>query len=270
MSDREQIRDFVANHGNNFHCKVLSRLKESDWSTLVSPYYKDQVSDKPREIDIVAEKLYERKKYLLPEPRNGVIVRIIVRLYIECKYVANPFVFWFHGSSESKIKRLIQRDTSVDSDNSNINGHHYLTYQIRDVAKLFASYKPKGGNQDPFYSALNQSLNSRIYYSQDLLYSRKSLLNNAQVDYVFNYPVVILNSFDEVYRVGMEEESRSKVEKVSSNFGFETHYAFVDLTGNSRNEHFLIDVVSLELVEDFFESLEEEIDSLYDCIKSLK
>lgn len=53
-----KIDDLIKNSGNNFHYKVVSYLRENGWAVSVSPYYNDNVTDKPREIDLIAEKEY--------------------------------------------------------------------------------------------------------------------------------------------------------------------------------------------------------------------
>ena len=57
MADIAGIKTIVEESGNSFHCKVARYLKEKEWTILVSPYYMDSATDKPREIDIVAQKI---------------------------------------------------------------------------------------------------------------------------------------------------------------------------------------------------------------------
>jgi hypothetical protein len=44
--------------GHAQHSRVVNLLRGDGWSVVVSPYYSDNFSDKPREIDIIAEKAF--------------------------------------------------------------------------------------------------------------------------------------------------------------------------------------------------------------------
>jgi hypothetical protein len=57
-SDAEIAKDLAARSGNNFHCKVVNYLRSRNWHVSISPWYVDSSTDKPRELDLIAEKLY--------------------------------------------------------------------------------------------------------------------------------------------------------------------------------------------------------------------
>jgi hypothetical protein len=57
----DEIEKIIDESGNSFHCKVTNFLKKKGWHTLVSPYYMDGATNKPREIDLIAEKYWNRK-----------------------------------------------------------------------------------------------------------------------------------------------------------------------------------------------------------------
>jgi hypothetical protein len=61
MSALEEIEAVVKESGNSFHSKVVNYLEGKGWHTLVSPYYMDNGTNKPREIDLIAEKSWIRK-----------------------------------------------------------------------------------------------------------------------------------------------------------------------------------------------------------------
>ena len=58
MKELEKVKELIINSGNNFHCKVHNYLVGKNWAVLVSPYYNDNISEKPREIDLIAEKAF--------------------------------------------------------------------------------------------------------------------------------------------------------------------------------------------------------------------
>jgi hypothetical protein len=57
----DKVKAIIAQSGNTFHCNVLKYLQDKGWNVLISPYYNDNVSSKPREIDLIAEKAFDAK-----------------------------------------------------------------------------------------------------------------------------------------------------------------------------------------------------------------
>lgn len=55
MTAEKTVEEIIQQSGNGFHCKVVGKLKELGWHTLISPYYMDSSANKPREKDLVAE-----------------------------------------------------------------------------------------------------------------------------------------------------------------------------------------------------------------------
>ena len=49
------VKDIINKSGNGFHARVVKLLRNDNWTVLVSPYYSDNFTDKPREIDVIAE-----------------------------------------------------------------------------------------------------------------------------------------------------------------------------------------------------------------------
>ena len=76
--------NFIELSGNPFHSRVVKKLRDVGWTVMVSPYYSDNFTAKPREIDIIAEKKFEVKDSFF---ENGWIGTLDVRLFIECKYI---------------------------------------------------------------------------------------------------------------------------------------------------------------------------------------
>ena len=90
MTIIEEAKHIIKNSGNNFHCKVVSYFKDKGWHTLISPYYTDNVTNKPREIDLVVE-----KEFLYGDGYKDTLGTINVKLYIECKLIPKINVYWF-------------------------------------------------------------------------------------------------------------------------------------------------------------------------------
>ena len=86
-----KVRNIITESGNSFHCRVATAIRQSGWTVSLSAYYVDAATDKAREIDIIAERLYPMPTRNMNQPPRA----LIVRLYIECKYTTQDTVFWF-------------------------------------------------------------------------------------------------------------------------------------------------------------------------------
>jgi hypothetical protein len=107
-----------------------------------------------------------------------------------------------------------------------------------------------------FYKAITQSLNGMIAYSRNgsILPDIFNDTRNDMIKATLKYPVIVCNSFDNLYKHDVIQ--KGEPEKISENFEIETQYAYFDHSKNQRNEFFLIDVVSLETLNDYLNVLE--------------
>jgi len=180
----DKVKSIIAKSGNTFHCKVLKYLQDNGWTVLISPYYNDNISSKPREIDLIAEKAFGVKD-MFDKPLGTVNVK----LFVECKYISQKTVFWFHGKDKQKAEELVTQTTPLPSNNMYTAKHHYLGENDR-VAKLFSDEQNKSAESEIFYKALNQSLNAMIYYRNS-----ESIIELSQKKYILrtvNYPVIVV------------------------------------------------------------------------------
>jgi hypothetical protein len=214
----------------------------------VSPYYSDNFTDKPREIDIIAERLYDANEH------GTVFGGINARLFIECKYVNVDTVFWFDDKDKNRAVERIINDTGLEhpSHNTNIRQHHY--FDDAPVAKLFSSRKTSGEDGDLINKAINQNLNALIYYRDR--YNRISEPNSRyKILQQIPYPLIVVNSFEKFFRTNMADDTGSTV-PITEPFQLEVNYAYIDKNKSGRNEYFLIDVVSIDKLPSFFSMLE--------------
>lgn len=245
--DMKDVKSIIMKSGNAFHSKVLKYLKAEDWTILISPYYHDNVTNKPREIDLIAEKAFTVKDY------DKFLGTVNIKLFIECKYISQKTVFWFHDKDKQKAEELITQTTPLRKDNTYTNKHHYLA-GVNYVAKLFADEGKRSADNELFYKALNQSLNAMVYYRD-----RESILQPNQHRYILrtvNYPIIICNSFDNLYKVDIESDNDPL--NINDNFQLEVSYAYMDSNGQNRNEYFLIDILQFDLLNDFLEKIKND------------
>ena len=250
MSDLDEIRRLIRSSGNNFHCRVVNALQAEGWATLISPYYTDSATDKPREIDLIAEKSFP----LFEIPGHRKEGEIHVRLFIECKYIPQYTIFWIDAIDAQRARELVIRRTPFEENNTRTDHHHYLQNNER-AAKLFYSGKD-AVEHDPIYKALNQSLSALIYYRRSKppltgISSPKGILERVE------YPVILCDSFDKFYGTTIGEESDPY--RLSENFLLEINYAYVDRKSRLEKEYFLIDVVSYGTLNAYLSCLDEEV-----------
>lgn len=243
MSIPKEITDLIAGSGNTFHAAVARWFTENGWHVVVSPYYLDQSQGKAREIDLIAEKLWPTT-----DPFGRQKDYVAVRLFIECKFIATDAVFWFADKDREAAQALVCATHPFSPNNSYTSEHHYLSQSAR-VAKLFASAGSKASENEPFYKALNQSLNALVSMRGRPLKIKDQRKREVTPVTVLECPVVVCSSFERLYGVDFLKES-SPV-RIADNFQLEVQYAYVDARGTPRDDYFLLDFVERDRLEEF-------------------
>ena len=244
----KEIADLIKSSGNTFHARVARSLERAGWHITVSPYYMDQAQNKAREIDLVAEKAWPRTNYW-----GDYKGELVVRLFIECKYLGTHSVFWFSGKDDAEARKLAAVRCGLDTKDPQVREHHYVA-QGNSVAKLFAS-TGKGQDTEPFYKALNQTLNAMVSMSR-----KPALLPSLRKDRgalkIVDFPVVVCSSFDRLWALDFYEDSTPW--KMQDNFQLEVRYAYTDYSGAQKNDYFLLDVVEFAQIEAFLEVITKD------------
>lgn len=243
-----KVEDIIKESGNSFHAKVVNYLRDKDWMVVISPYYKDNATDKSREVDIMAEKAYQAIS------EHGIDLGYVhVRLFIECKYINKDTVFWFDERDGVKSKEWVIKFTPCENNNIHTDKHHYLINN--EVAKLFSSQKDKSTLNEPIYTAINQSLSSMIYLRT--IQTMLPKVPGRRMRCLINYPLIICNNFKKFHQVTMQSDKPNTIDKP---FQIEVNYAYKDPhKETNENKYFLIDVANFEKIDDYFDLLNEDI-----------
>lgn len=245
------IEEIMEKSGNGFHSRVVKLLRDEKWTVLVSPYYSDNFTDKPREIDIIAERKFNVNDFI-----SDWLGTLDVRLFIECKYINSDTVFWFDKKDKNCAIERIMADTGMDHPHHNLNiqEHHYFT--DTDVAKLFSSEKSRNEDSELINKAINQNLNALIYYRNrnDLIPENPNRVNRTLRR--VSYPLIVVNSLKRFFYTSMNDDT-GKAEQIEEPFQLEVNYAYVDKNRTGCNEYFLIDVVSIDKLAEFLVMLEK-------------
>jgi len=258
MASSEEIATIVTESGNSFHCRVTNYLRGKGWHTLVSPYYMDVGTNKPREIDLIAE-----KHWMYEDRMSNKYGAVVIKLFIECKYVPQPNVFWFSNKDIAAATNWLVSNTPLRENNMFTKRHHYLASGPR-VAKLFASKNRPNAENEVIYRALNQSLNAMVY-----LRGKKSIIpeiGDGRITTLacVEMPVVLCNSFADFYRVEME--STGVPQHLDENFQLEINYAYLNLNGKQKSEYFLLDIVDFEKIDSYLNVLEADKDAIFQIL----
>lgn len=85
-------------NGNNLEKQVKEILQKNGWRVLANAYYKDPITQKPREKDIIATS---------PQFPDENILNYNARLFIECKYFPEETEIYPVVANESEIENTI-------------------------------------------------------------------------------------------------------------------------------------------------------------------
>jgi hypothetical protein len=243
MSVPHSVIELIEGSGNNFHAKVARWFHGDGWHVTVSPYYLDQAQEKARELDLVVEKLWP-----ISDSYDQVEGDVVVRLFVECKFVAAETAFWFADKDKIAAMRLTCSLGPFRKGNTYTDKHHYLTTSPR-VAKLFASKNSKAAENEPIYKALNQSLNATVAMRAQLPSHPGLKKNPNRKTVTLSYPVIVCSSFSQLY--GVDFLGDSPPHSIDDNFQLEVQYAFVDRDAKQRNDYFLVDLVEFAKLPTF-------------------
>lgn len=236
MKKKEEIKP----DGNDFHYEVKKALVDAGWIVRMSPYYNDAFSEKPREIDIIAEKVF-------PDMDGSMYTgAVIARLFVECKYIVEQTTFWFEKRNSDKAKKVVNRTRAFHETEENyevLHLHHYLSESL--IAKLYKTFG-KNADGDPIFKAITQCLNATIYYRYhptDL----RSKYNHQSVTEL-NYPIIVCNSFEKFIKKDTTVGSNQL--PITEPFLLEVDYAY-KMADKPTEEMFYIDVTDINALKNF-------------------
>lgn len=260
MCNIDKANEIIENSGNSFHCKIIDYFKKNGWYFLISPYYTDNVTNKPREIDLIVEKAFPYSDHI--EQKYG---SVNVKLFIECKYISKVNVFWFADKDLISTKNLVSRITGNLGQDIYSNDHHYLK-NTDQVAKLFAAENNRQIENEVMYKALNQSLNAMVYHrkTRSIIPDRVGSRQYGNVIKTIHYPVIACNSFKKFFRINIG--SSDDPVPIDHNFQLEVNYAYMDYNSKQTNEFFLIDVLDFSLLDDYLKTIEDDVEFISDII----
>lgn len=219
------VKDLLEKSGDDLPHDVADVLRKNGWIPQISARYIDVASGKTREIDVIA------RKVIAVGQGTDLEERIVLRLFIECKYLEGDYLLRFVDKDERKARELVRDNRLLQQASIDIARHHYLSGM--EVAKTWI-----GKGRDDFYDAWVQSLHSMIYFSSN---------HNEGRGYVVDFPLVVVGSFENLYRREKTEQGYSPITK---GFQLEVDYSY-PLKETTQERTFFIDFIPFEGLSDF-------------------
>lgn len=251
--------------GNILTFKATGELVRGGWTVLPSAYYSDDFTDKPREIDLIASKIFEIKSMY---PPYRVQHRICIRLFIECKYLPTNYGFWFGGRDEERISQMLKSRVKLLGHDFNPDNHVARHHYYSNLLFAKAHDRPNASNQDKdlVFNAITQVLNSEIYFRGSNVNALLVQLPGAR-HHVVDYTVVLINDLSYCKSLQLDEHDHVKVGEITDNFIYEVNYSYPALkSAGGGIEYSLVDFISLDKLKDFFHSIEQDVGLFRDKI----
>lgn len=236
----EKLKEIILKSGNNLHTEVAQQLEYLGWDVEISAYYNDDITDKPREIDIVAS----RDVGINPDKLGTSKFRVF--LLIECKYFKEQVAFRvYENQKQDGLDAIITHGFNqniLDERNTNLStSHHYIS-----TAKVGKLYDSKDNNE--IFQALTGTAKSILFFKE-----KRSVLG------IF-YPVVIYDGISGLYEVNDDDLSKLDSLKPTENLLFHLNYSYRNSTTNKfQTQSFFVDVIRKNRLEDFHNLIAREI-----------
>lgn len=248
----QELKNKIKESGNNLHLEVADYLYTNGWNIDLSPYYCDDITKIPREIDIVATKTFP---FCFRNPEED---KFDVYLFIECKRFLEKFAFRVvENNQETGRSVLVSQNYNIfskkeDLNRSNLlNTHHYFIE--KKISRLWDSASAKERQEKDIFDAVTQPIKSLIFLEREV--KRRAIF----------YPLVICDGISGFY--GVEEAAPETVDaylenlKETSQLTFGLRYAYkgrmVQGTEMSRIRDFYIDFILRDNLKKYLSSLEK-------------
>lgn len=255
----QELKNAIRESGNNLHLEVAKFLKDLGWSVDISPYYCDDFTDKPREVDIIATRKIQILIGAQPEDTKN---WFNVVLFIECKNFTKNINFRVFDNDEGMSKEILCRCAcnlqigNILKNSTLLNNHHYLTES--NTAKLYEfekESKSRNEQNDDIFKAMTQSVKSFLFFKE-----KKS----GDVRGSINYPLIIYDKIDGIHAMYKNDTEDSYLDslKKEKRAIFYLRYSYPKTTFGVPGiqyptEDFYIDFVHKDELSKFLEDIEK-------------
>lgn len=260
-----KLKEAIKNSGNNLHLKVAEFLESLDWDTDISAYYCDDITEKPREIDIIASKdiPFVDDGNKIPEKAY----RFSIYLLVECKNFKNEIAFRMRKNNLQDSKSAImtsitdaEKEELLEKTNLDKN-HHYLIKN--KVAKLYDTFGAK--NSDVF-DAIIQPIKSLIFFENRMPEIKEYRPNKALF-----YPIVVYEGIPGFYLIEKSintDKELDKLKEADNNLIFGLNYSYSETLFNVSGKRFIpkrpfcVDFIHFDKFGEFLKIIDSEINEI--------
>jgi hypothetical protein len=271
---KDPFQELIDESGHKLHLEVVKILKNNNWQVELSPYYYDEMLERPREIDLVA---WKEKAYSFRGSDEDVKfeeAKYKIFLFIECKHIKEEVVFWLTEANLEKIKEAFFnafiginfhpsiKELEAEKIKDIFSEHRYFTTNSL-IAKLYHTKpKEKGEKHDMIFTAFTSSIHSLIFFRDEPQRPQPGIY----------YPVIVYKALNKVAVVFPNQiENYQKLEELEEkNLLLEVNYLYKRFRGDYPagdrrgytilKQTFLVDFVAKENLEKFLKKIEKESD----------
>lgn len=247
---KEKLKKIINESGNNLTIETVSILEKIGWGIELSSYYYDDITNKPREIDLIAT-----KDIIIRDTFNESINDFKIFLFIECKNFKDELAFRVRENRKQDgkeaiiaegIKTIDGWDKEFLEQEGLFRGHHYLQKEF--IGKLYDSSKD---DQNEIFNAITQSLKSLIFFKE-----------RRQESGIY-YPVVVFSGIDGIYEIKNNDigELDNLEKKEHSIFSLNYSYRSV-VDGVLKTQQFYIDFLHKNKLESHITTILKEAEEL--------
>ena len=243
-----------------------SVLKSQKYKVISHQYYEDPVTEKYREIDLIAEKIQE-----INFPKSGTKIFMGNKLIIECKKQdePSPWLFFEGESVNTNSRTLLHISPKNRLDKKYVaqevfpKTHYYnkipCIYYIQPfkLSKNGAEKTKNKNDKDHIYDAVFQLFNATM----ETQINDRELIDNVEYGRVyFYYPIIVLDG--ELYSSAISDIDKIDItpqNHVQLHMNFQMGEADIEKWGDKsivKNTHeFIIDIVKKEYLNEFLETI---------------
>lgn len=250
---REEFKKIIEKSGNNLHIDTVNLLETMQWDVDLSSYYYDDTANKPREIDIIAQ----RNVSVIDPLKKISVDEFKLFLFIECKYFKNEVAFWARRNRKEEAKEAmiiegLDKEYLLGPGNL-FRDHHYL--RERFIGTLYDSF-PK--EQGAVFNAVTQPIKSLTFFKERFY---KMEVEKGLTKAIY-YPIVVYSGIEGICDIRRKGVDLDKLEpKKELIFGLNYSYRsvvdnklktnrfYIDFIHQSRLGNFIEDVIQGELSE---------------------
>ncbi len=245
---KSELKEAIKNSGNNLHSEIVEFLEKLEWQVELSVYYCDDITDKPREIDIIAIKKFSIYDGKCPEK-----YKFSVCLIIECKNFKNEIVFRVQQNNiQDNTEAIIFQEHNMGmqeilNKSSLKQNHHYLSTD--KIAKLYDASDKK--TEGLIFEAITQPIKSLIF-----------LKTRTQEKTIF-YPFVVYKGIQGFYTIDKPDYRDEYLDSLepTKNVIFSLKYSYKILNPSPMtlfsSNYFCIDFVYQEKFGEYVNMIEK-------------